>query len=125
TPIREILTEKNRVVGVVTKSGEVIHAGQVVLAAGHSNLSELLQVADHLWYSQPSVECHAIKTHVLSVKPDLTQQRFVLIDQHGLNHIPHFETSVFESGKWIPTRDPQDEKIDTTAMDELKDQVHA
>jgi glycine/D-amino acid oxidase-like deaminating enzyme/DNA integrity scanning protein DisA with diadenylate cyclase activity len=103
TPIIELLHDGDTVTGAMTAAGEPVPARLVVLAAGSSAGTAL----------------RAWKLHLLAVRPNLGRTPFCLVDRDGFNHLPHGETSVFGSDRWMPADCDTDESVVAGEIDWL------
>lgn len=116
--------------GVMTAHQETIDASLVILAANVSGAS--------LWPVGPSNGPRqgrasaikrapqteftrvALKTHCLTVQPELCRMPFCLVDLEGLNHLPHAEKSIFGSSRWLPVSDGRDLHSIPSEIERLK-----
>jgi glycine/D-amino acid oxidase-like deaminating enzyme len=119
TKVSRVIVEGGDVRGVVTTMGEELSAVMVVLSTGGLTESEFIQETISFRPGQPLSHRVAMKTHVVSVRPELCQHPFVLVDHHGFNHIPHEGTSVFQSGIWKLASRPDDSDIDGVESEAL------
>lgn len=109
--IAKLIVRDGTVRGIVTETGEQVFAGHVVLATG--GLSQWGGAAiPHQPLQDASDRQIPLKTHLIALRPELAPVSFVFVDRHGLNHLVHQQTSVFESGRWNKTTDPMDHQID-------------
>jgi len=122
TKVAELLIADGAVQGVKTSTGEILSANHVILSTG-SVLDELVPPRKQLEYGQPAFERVNVKTHLAAIRPDLSHMPFTFVDWHELNHIPHMQTSVFHSGRWLPTKDGHDTQIDPHEMARLWDDI--
>ena len=138
TPIARLLTERNEVHGVVTSHGEEIQACRVILATGSQDWSGMIDASsqavppvesEHLLAppagasngdlgtassleSQTEYTRVVLKTHLISIRPDIGSWPFCLVDQGCFNHLPHLETSVFGSNHWKVVHGVQDASVE-------------
>lgn len=108
TPVKSLLRRGDRIEKVVTATGEEIAAQLVVLAGGSSGFSLCAEFLEQRAGSQQEGELIALKTHLVSIRPEVGQLPFCIPDADGLNHIPHPPASVFGTARWEPVRQPDD-----------------
>ncbi|MCA8996713.1 MAG: FAD-binding oxidoreductase [Planctomycetaceae bacterium] len=96
--VERVTSEDGQATGVVTLQGEEIAASHVILSA--ASLPSLLEHPRTFLPDQPEHTPAAATTELVSVRPNLTQIPFVVVDRHQFNHIPHIGTSIFHSGVW-------------------------
>lgn len=118
TKVVELLIADGAVQGVKTSTGETLAASHVILSTG-SRLDELIPPRGQFGHGQPTSERVNLKTHLIAIRPDVSHMPFTFVDWHELNHIPHMQTSVFHSGRWLPTQEGNDTGIDAHEMDQL------
>jgi len=122
TKVAELLIADGAVHGVKTAAGETLAAGHVILSTG-SVLNELIPRHRQFEHGQPAFERVNLKTHLVAIRPDISHMPFTFVDWHELNHIPHMQTSVFHSGRWLPTKDGNDTQIDVHEMNQLWNEI--
>ena len=107
TSVSGLIHDEKRALGVTTGTGEEIRSWGVIFATGAFDwLSELTGVPkDH---PQPVHERVALKTHLVAVRPAVGAWPLCVVDQEGLNHLPHGDTSVFGTNRWPVVRQPGD-----------------
>jgi len=115
TKVSELLIADGAVHGVKTSAGETLSARHVILSTG-GVLDELVPHRPQFDQGQPAFERVSLKTHLVAIRPDIGNTLFTFVDWHELNHIPHLQTSVFHSGRWLPTKDGNDTQIDPHEM---------
>jgi len=100
TPVKSLRRVDDRIAGVVTGTGEEIAAQFVVLAGGASGFPLSGEFLEPHAGSQHEAEMVALKTHLVSVRPEIGRLPFCIPDADGLNQIPHPPASVFGTGRW-------------------------
>ncbi len=100
TPITELIHQDHIVQGVITGSGEEIHARQVILATGALAGRYWSEVFTPLAGAQPGLTRVILKTHLIAIEPLLGPIPFCVVDRDGFNHIPHQHVSVLGTNRW-------------------------
>jgi glycine/D-amino acid oxidase-like deaminating enzyme len=116
TTVVEVVQEDQRVRGVRTATGEFLAGSHVILATGTVKNHPMLPERNRYVPHQSSVEQVELKAHLIAIRPDLTRMPFVVVDRHMLNHLPHLQTSVFESGIWAKTASSEGNVVDPDRM---------
>lgn len=104
-PVRQVLTSANRIRGLELATGEEID-GKIVLLATGGRSRHLVPAAN------AEIQTHRtrlFKTHLLALRPEISQIPFCIPDANLLNHLPHAWTSVFGTGYWEPAVNLEDE----------------
>jgi glycerol-3-phosphate dehydrogenase len=122
TPVNRLLREGNRVTGVATAGGEEIAARMVILAAGSTGFAMSGEIQPQHAGSQPEVELVPLKAHLVSFQPEVGRLPFCVPDADGFSHLPHPPASVFGTGRWEKTTQP-DESIDPKQVGLLRRRV--
>jgi glycine/D-amino acid oxidase-like deaminating enzyme len=126
SPISALLREGDRVRAVVTARGEEFEAGVIILAANAGG-SELwpspLPAAETQTVPQSEFTRVGVKTHCLTIRPQLATTPYCVIDLDGLNHIPHAPTSVIGSCRWFPIRDCTNQKTVRSEVNHLRELI--
>jgi glycine/D-amino acid oxidase-like deaminating enzyme len=117
TMIHRIVHEGRQVRAVVTGRSEEIPARFVILATGASGAQLWPQVLDQQPGRQAYDDRVFLKTHLVSVQPELARRPFLVVDAQGFNHIPHPENSVFGFDRWHPVSAPAPHPVDTEEID--------
>lgn len=123
TPVVGLLREKRQVRGVLTGAGEEICGRLVINAAGTMTGGKLSEVWTAAVGEQCSYSRVVLKTHLVSVRPDLGRMPLCVVDGGGFNHLPHLQTSVFGSEHWYPVTDPTDVRVDPAETARIWEQV--
>jgi glycerol-3-phosphate dehydrogenase len=112
TFVTDLLTEDRRAYGVTVGTGEEIHAQLVILATGAYSqhaFSELFRpVAGH----QSDYQLVCLKSHLRAIRPGLAADPFCIVDGMGLNHLPHYGTSVFGTSRWEVVPEADNTEVD-------------
>jgi glycine/D-amino acid oxidase-like deaminating enzyme len=72
--------------------------------------------------SQQEVELVALKAHLVSFQPEAGRLPFCVPDADGFSHLPHPPASVFGTGRWETTTQP-DDRIDPRQIALLRRKV--
>src|SRR5262245_3485570 len=123
TPVNRLLRDGNQVKGVATAGGEEIAARLVILAGGSPGFAMTAEFHSHHAGSQPEVELVALKAHLVSFRPEAGRLPFCVPDADGFNHLPHPAASVFGTGRWERTAQP-DDQTDPKQVSLLRKKVH-
>ncbi len=123
TAVTNLLHDDRCVFGVRTGPGEEIHASRVVLATGAVVIPESsTELTPHVG-EQSDYTRVILKTHLVSVQPELERSPFCVVDDDGFNHLPHWQTSVFGNGHWPVVHDATHRSVDEEAVDLLWQQI--
>ena len=123
TPVSKLVREGDRVVEVLTGTGETIAARFVILAAdagGHELLSEYS--ADVPGW-QPSYTLVAVKSHLMALEPEVCSLPFCVVDRGGFNHVPHGPASVFGANRWTAVPDFRDQRVEPQEIERLRAEI--
>ncbi|MBX3438235.1 MAG: FAD-dependent oxidoreductase [Planctomycetaceae bacterium] len=112
THVDRLLVEDGAVSGVSVRSQEQIRARMVILAAGTSSGLSFSQLFEPSAGRQSDYQLVNLKTHLRLVRPEVNCDPFCVIDAVGVNHLPHFGTSVFGTSRWKVVAPSDDEQID-------------
>ena len=118
SPVTAFIRTGNRIDGVVTSHGEEIAARLVILAANVGGLPLWPDVAKP--GEQSGFQRIGLKTHCLSVRPNLAEAPFCVVDAEGFNHIPHRPVSVFGSNRWVPVFQLADQHVIVPEIDRMR-----
>jgi glycine/D-amino acid oxidase-like deaminating enzyme len=119
TPVNRLLRDGNRIAGLATAGGEEIAARLVILAGGSTGFAMTAEFLPQDAGSQQEVELVALKAHLVSITPDVGQLPFCIPDADGFNHLPHPPSSIFGTGRWDRTAQP-DDQTDPTQVGQLR-----
>ena len=123
SPISALSQAGDRVRAVVTTRGEEFEAGLVILAANAGG-SVLWPNPSQTYgtHTAPQSEFTRVglKTHCLTIRPQLASAPYCVVDLEGINHIPHPPAAVFGSSRWMPVRDCTDQKVVESEVDRLR-----
>lgn len=100
THISDFLKENCSITGVVTGAGEEIPGRAVVLACGAAGASLCSSSREFHVGEQSEFTWVALKSHLVSVSPGLSNLPFCVVDRGGFNHIPHAADSIFGNNRW-------------------------
>jgi glycine/D-amino acid oxidase-like deaminating enzyme len=118
TAVARLLKDGNKVLGVVTSKGEEI-PGQLVILAANVGGVELWPTS-----SKPGEQTEftrvGLKTHCLTIQPEIGRTPFCIVDLEGLNHLPHEGRSVIGSSRWLLATDTRDSGVNPDEIDRLR-----
>ena len=100
TFVSGLLMEDRRVYGVSVGASEEVRAKLVVLATGAYSQTGFSQLYHPVAGCQSDYRLVCLKSHLRAVRPGIAADPFCVVDGIGLNHLPHFESSVFGTGRW-------------------------
>lgn len=100
----DLLRDDHQICGVRTGTGEELAARRVVLATGAAVLDGAAALIPQAG-EQTGYRRVVLKTHLVSVQPELNASPFCVLDDDGFNHLPHWQTSVFGNGHWPVVHD--------------------
>ncbi len=97
--VTDVIVENGRVLGVVLKDGEEIHADHVVLACGHSARDTLERLSElHFHLEQKPF---AIGVRMEHLQEDITRWEYGSLDYEELGAAPYKVTAKAESGRGV------------------------
>ncbi|MGE5194620.1 MAG: NAD(P)/FAD-dependent oxidoreductase [Deltaproteobacteria bacterium] len=123
TPVQKLVRHGDKIEAVVTASGEEIAVQMVVLAGGAWGFHLCSEFLEPNAGSQHEVEPVLLKTHLLAMQPEIGYLPFCIPDADGLNHIPHPQTSVFGTARWMQVSSADDQPI-SAEIDLLRKKIH-
>ncbi|MEW4526382.1 FAD-dependent oxidoreductase [Maioricimonas sp. JC845] len=123
TPVTELMTSDSMVHGVVTGDGEEVHACLVILATGALGAGEWSELGPPATGEQTEYTRVILKTHLVSLQPQVSGSPFCVIDRGGFNHVPHEQSSVFGSNHWLVVGDPRDHAAQQEELDRIWTEV--
>jgi glycine/D-amino acid oxidase-like deaminating enzyme len=119
TPISRVVRRDERIEAVVTGTGEEIPARLVVMAPGTAGAALLSEFLTPHAGEQADYELVPLKTHLLAIHPRVAQVPFCVVDEHGLNHIPHDDQSIFGIDRWETPQAPNDHSVEPECENQL------
>lgn len=123
SPITSLLKSGDRVRAVLSESGEAFDAGLFILAAnagGTALWANPLHMYGAVGAPQSEFTRVALKTHCLTIQPQLASTPYCVVDLEGINHIPHPPASIFGSSRWLPVRDSTDQRVVGSEVNRLR-----
>ncbi|MFG0332232.1 MAG: NAD(P)/FAD-dependent oxidoreductase, partial [Maioricimonas sp. JB049] len=123
TPVTRLLTANDSVHGVETGDGEEVHARLVILAAGALGTGQWSQLGPPETGEQTEYTRVLLKTHLTLLQPQITNVPFCVVDRGGFNHMPHEQTSVFGSDRWLVVNDPHDQATQPEEIERIWQEV--
>jgi glycine/D-amino acid oxidase-like deaminating enzyme len=111
TAVVHLLQDEHQLLGVVTGTGEEIHACRVILATGALTGRYWATALTPTVGGQTDYQRVVVKTHLVAVQPALGAVPFCVVDRGGFCHIPHLQTSVFGANRWLLVGDPLDHAV--------------
>ena len=118
-----LLLDKRQVYGVRVGASEEIRAQLVVLAIGAASGKLFSPLFMNKVGQQENCELAYVKTHLVAVSPASNINAFHLTGTHSFNHLPHGESSVFGTNRWIAVQDPKDNSVDPHEIEMIEDRV--
>lgn len=118
-----LLIEDRQAYGVAVGANEEIRAGLVILAAGASSQHGFSQLYEPCAGRQSDYQLVRLKTHLKAIRPAIAAEPFCLVDEPGLNHLPHSGTSVFGTGRWEVIPGTASNEIDPAEIGIIEEQL--
>ena len=101
TPVRGLTIEDDAVRGVELPEGETVRGGAVVLATGAFNRDPVVtRIAGRPLPLPGGTSVGLHRTHLVSCRAGLKSAPFHVLEDGGLNALPHGSTTVFGSERW-------------------------
>lgn len=123
SPVARFLYDGECMIGVATNSGEEVFAQLVIMAVGTQEAALVPESTRPLTGCQSTYTPVPLKTHLISVRPELGRVPFCVVDAGGFNHIPHAQNSVFGSDRWIPVQNAADQQVVPNEISRLWDSI--
>lgn len=123
TPIENLIHRNGEVSGVVTTRGERLNARLVILATNAHSVPFWSDTTDYQAGVQSTITRVALKAHLVAVNPSVSPWPMCVMDETGLNHIPHGSRSVFGIDRWRHSLKPRDHEVEQSEVDMIWDAI--
>ncbi len=118
-----LLIEDRSVYGVRVKSNEELRARLVILATGAYSQTSFSHLFEPVAGCQSDYRLVCLKTHLRAVKPETGCDPFYVVDSPGVNHLPHFGTSVFGTNHWRVVSSAGDDQLDAAETEKIDENL--
>lgn len=123
TFVSSLLIDESRVFGVRVGASEEVRAQLVVLAIGAASGKLFSPLFMNAVGQQEHYELAYVKTHLIAVSPASSVNAFHLTGTQSFNHLPHGESSVFGTDRWMAVQDLKDNSVDPHEIKIIEDRV--
>lgn len=104
THVKCLNRREQRIESVTASAGDEVAARLVIVAGGVSGLDMCREFLEPCAGSQGEVELVPLRTHLVSLEPEVGRLPFCVPDAGGFNHVPHPPASVFGTEHWERAR---------------------
>lgn len=118
-----LLIEDKRVQGVRVGASEDVRTQLVILAIGTASGRLFSPLFPNSIGQQDDYDLAYVKTHLLAVSPAATIDAFHLTGRQSFNHLPHGESSVYGTNRWLKVQDPKDNSVDPEEIRIIEERV--